>query len=83
MSSAMELLRLRRDSYLRDFNYFVFAQAATGIQMPQDIADYMQELRDLPSISNPQLNEDGSLNESSVNWPVPPLWWRIKKGYDV
>ena len=33
---------------------------------------YRQQLRDLPSTSNPTLNADGSLNESSVTWPTEP-----------
>ena len=33
---------------------------------------YRQQLRDLPASSNPTLNADGSLNESSVTWPTEP-----------
>jgi len=34
--------------------------------------EYRQKLRELPSISSPKLNQNGMLDMSSIDWPVPP-----------
>jgi hypothetical protein len=79
---AFAMLRQIRDAYLSDMDSEVMKYIALGQPVPNDIATYLQELRDIPQTVTPSLLEDGTLDETTFIWPVPPLWWWIKKGFD-
>ena len=79
---AFAMLRQIRDAYLSDMDSEVMKYIALGQSVPNDIATYLQELRDVPQTVTPALLEDGTLDETTFSWPVPPLWWWIKKGFD-
>ena len=70
--TAEELLRYERNALLYQSDWVVIKSYSTGVPVPQEWANYMQQLRDLPTISTPLKNEDGTLDKSSVNWPVKP-----------
>ena len=63
-------LRERRTALLKESDW------SQGIDVPDALKNawktYRQQLRDLPASSNPTLNADGSLNESSITWPPEP-----------
>jgi hypothetical protein len=46
--------------------------AVNYIPLEQAWKDYRQQLRDLPSKSNPKLDSFGELDMTSVTWPTPP-----------
>ena len=46
--------------------------AVDYIPLEQAWKDYRQQLRDLPSKSNPKLDSFGELDMTSVTWPTPP-----------
>lgn len=70
--SCEDLLRCVRNSLLDDVDWVVIKCYSTGVPVPENISNYMQELRDLPSISNPKKNQDGTLDMSSVTFPIRP-----------
>lgn len=80
---AMALLRQIRDAYLADMDPEVMKFVALGQPLPEDLATYLQELRDIPNKVVPQLLEDGTLDESTFTWPLPPIWWWTKRGFDA
>tara|TARA_B100000287_G_C20561656_1_gene752714 strand:- start:36 stop:458 length:423 start_codon:yes stop_codon:yes gene_type:complete len=63
-------LREVRDMYLARCDW------TQGEDVPATLKNkwktYRQALRDLPATANPSLNADGSLDETSVNWPTKP-----------
>ena len=74
--TPMELLRSKRDKKLKQADWMAMRALTTTGVIPEELKIYMQELRDLPSISEPKsIKEDSMLyllDETSVNWPVLP-----------
>lgn len=70
----VQLLRNKRDRLLAEVDWYVIRAVSTNTEVPEIVKNYMQQLRDLPSNSNPQLKEINPfyhvLDETSVNWPV-------------
>jgi hypothetical protein len=67
------MIRLKciRRGKLKDTDYLVSADYThLSDEEKQQWLKYRQELRDLPSISNPQLNNNCLL--INVTWPIPP-----------
>ena len=67
----LRLLRIERNQLLTDCDY----KAMSDYPYSSDIVKqawltYRQALRNLPSNSSPQLDDDGEL--TNVNWPTPP-----------
>jgi hypothetical protein len=79
---AFAILRQIRNAYLSDIDPEVMKYISLGQSVPDDIANYLQELRDIPQTVTPTLLDDGTLDETTFSWPIPPLWWWIKKGFD-
>jgi hypothetical protein len=71
-SEPLRLLRAERTRRLAETDWVAIRAFAKNETIPEDWAMYMQALRDLPSVSNPILNDDGSLDMASVTWPTPP-----------
>lgn len=69
----MRLLREERSRRLVAVDWVVIKYTSLGQQIPQEWADYMQALRDLPAVSSPQLNEYGALDMTSVTFPTLPM----------
>ena len=80
---AMQLLRKYRDAYLSDMDQDVMKYLALGQPLPVDLAAYLQALRDLPATVNATLDQDGNLDESGFTWPLPPIWWWTRRGFDA
>lgn len=72
IEEPMRLLRVERTRRLAETDWVAIRAFAKNETIPEDWAVYMQALRDLPSVSNPMLNDDGSLDMASVTWPTPP-----------
>ena len=68
----MRLLRQERNKLIAETDWMTIKYLESGIAMSASWKDYRQLLRDLPQISNPKLNSDGSLDMTSVTWPTPP-----------
>ena len=72
---AMRLLRLKRNELLQQSDVFVFPDFPHKDEATKQAwLAYRQALRDLPSISSPQLLLPSlELDESSVAWPAKPI----------
>ena len=74
--TAMELLRSQRDKKLKNTDWMVMRALTTTGTIPEELKTYMQELRDLPSVSEPRrIQEDEMLyvlDPESVQWPKIP-----------
>ena len=76
-SEPMKLLREERNKRLSETDWTQLPDtlvnaAVDYIPLEQAGKDYRQQLRDLPSKSNPKLDSFGELDMTSVNWPTPP-----------
>ena len=76
-SEPMKLLREERNKRLSETAWTqlpdtLINTAVDYIPLEQAWKDYRQELRDLPSKSNPKLDSFGELDMTSVTWPTPP-----------
>ena len=76
-SEPMKLLREERNKRLSETDWTqlpdTLVNAAVDYNpLEQAWKDYRQELRDLPSKSNPKLDSFGELDMTSVTWPTPP-----------
>ena len=76
-SEPMKLLREERNKRLSETDWTqlpdtLINTAVDYIPLEQAWKDYRQELRDLPSKSNPKLDSFGGLDMTSVTWPTPP-----------
>ena len=76
-SEPMKLLREERNKRLSETDWTqlpdtLINTAVDYIPLEQAWKDYRQELRDLPSKSNPKLDSFGELDMTSVTWPTPP-----------
>ena len=69
---AQQLLRLTRNSLLSEVDWIIIKQYSMGLPVSEEVSNYMQQLRDLPSVSNPVKNSNGMLDMTSVNWPKIP-----------
>ena len=67
-AEPLRLLRLERDSLLKQTDW----RASSDLIMSEEWKIYRQRLRDLPEGNSPNLNSDGTLDKTSVNWPTPP-----------
>lgn len=72
----MELLRYERNKRLRNVDWMAMRSLTTVGTIPEELKNYMQLLRDLPSTSNPKLKivDDPYvvLDLDSVDWPILP-----------
>ena len=76
-SEPMKLLREERNKRLSETDWTqlpdtLINTAVDYIPLEQAWKDYRQELRDLPSKSNPKLDSFDELDMTSVTWPTPP-----------
>ena len=71
-SNAMKELRFERTIRLADSDWSRLDDVGLSESKKTEWATYRQALRDLPSSANPSLNQDGTLNNSSVTWPAKP-----------
>jgi|APGre2960657373_1045057.scaffolds.fasta_scaffold39796_2 hypothetical protein len=69
----MVLLREERNKRLANTDWVAIKYFTKGELIPQQWAEYFQQLRDLPNISTPTLDTNGFLDLSSVQWPAEPL----------
>jgi hypothetical protein len=69
----MDLLRYERNKRLRNVDWMAMRALSTVGTIPEELKNYMQLLRDLPSSSNPKLKivDDPYvvLDMDSVDWP--------------
>ena len=73
----MRLLREERNKRLSETDWTqlpdtLINAAVDYIPLEQTWKDYRQQLRDLPSKSNPKLDSFGELDMTSVTWPTLP-----------
>ena len=65
------LLRQERKLKLNESDYLAMPDYPHAtVEIKQSWLDYRQALRNLPSNSSPQLDDNGEL--TNVNWPIPP-----------
>lgn len=70
---AMDQLRNLRNKRLADVDWVAIKYFTMGLPYPAEWAAYVQALRDLPAtVGELQVDDEGRLVESSVNWPVQP-----------
>ena len=62
------LLRIERDRLLKETDW----RASSDLIIPEEWKIYRQRLRDLTEGNTPDLNSDGTLDKTSVNWPTSP-----------
>ena len=67
-AEPLRLLRLERDSLLKQTDW----RASSDLIISEEWKIYRQRLRDLPAGNSPDLDSNGKLDFSSVNWPTPP-----------
>ena len=69
-AEPMRLLRLERNRLLAESDWM----ANSDVTMPDEWKTYRQQLRDFPASPkiNPQLQDEGTLNMTSVSWPTKP-----------
>jgi hypothetical protein len=68
----MKILREKRNIKLNDTDKYTSIPdwPHTTVEIKQSWLDYREALRNLPSNSSPQLDDNGEL--TNVNWPIPP-----------
>ena len=69
-AEPMRLLRLERDRKLQETDWVTVKAFETKVEVSNVWQTYRQALRDLPSNSSPELDENGQL--SNVTWPTKP-----------
>ena len=67
-AEPLRLLRLERDRLLKQTDW----RASSDLIISEEWKIYRQRLRDLPAGNSPDLDSNGKLDFSSVNWPTPP-----------
>ena len=67
-AEPMKLLREERNRLLQETDW----RASSDLIMSEEWKIYRQRLRDLPEGNAPDLDSNGELDFSSVNWPTPP-----------
>tara|TARA_B100000963_G_C22621313_1_gene670102 strand:+ start:2514 stop:2930 length:417 start_codon:yes stop_codon:yes gene_type:complete len=66
------LLREERDRRLTECDWIITKNKELGTNIPVAWKTYRQSLRDLPSNSDPKLDDNNDLDMSSVVWPTKP-----------
>ena len=64
----MKLLREERDRLLKETDW----RASSDLIMSEEWKIHRQRLRDLPEGNAPDLDSNGDLDKTSINWPTPP-----------
>ena len=67
-AEPMRLLREERDRLLKETDW----RASSDLIMPEEWKIHRQRLRDLPEGNAPDLDSNGDLDKTSINWPTPP-----------
>lgn len=69
----LRLLRIERNKLLMESDkYMLIDWPHPTEEIKQQWLTYRQQLRDLPSVSTPKLNDIGELDMSSIEWPIKP-----------
>ena len=71
-AEPFRLLRVERNKLLAETDWTQLKDIDLDIIRERNWKNYRQALRDLPSKSNPKLNEYGDLDMKSVSWPDKP-----------
>ena len=71
-AEPFRLLRQERNKRIAETDWTQLKDIDLDIIRERDWKNYRQALRDLPSKSNPKLNEYGDLDMKSVSWPDKP-----------
>tara|TARA_A100001391_G_scaffold57736_1_gene35443 strand:- start:152 stop:526 length:375 start_codon:yes stop_codon:yes gene_type:complete len=71
-AEPFRLLRVERNKLLAETDWTQLKDIDLDIIRDRNWKNYRQALRDLPSKSNPKLNEYGDLDMKSVSWPDKP-----------
>ena len=66
------LLRKKRDRLLAETDINALPDSPMTDSKRNEWKTYRQALRDLPASSNPRINNQEELDESSVSWPTQP-----------
>ena len=68
----MRLLRIERNKRLAAVDWVTIKYNSQGLPVPDNWKNYTQALRDITDNASPRCLPDGSLDLSSVDWPVIP-----------
>ena len=71
-AEPFRLLRIERNKLIAETDWTQLKDISLDSIREKNWKDYRQALRDLPSNSTPNLDNNGNLNMSSVNWPDKP-----------
>ena len=71
-AEPFNLLRQERNKRIAETDWTQLKDIDLDIIRERNWKNYRQALRDLPSKSNPKLDNFGNLDMSSVNWPDKP-----------
>tara|TARA_B100000424_G_C22516568_1_gene297066 strand:+ start:127 stop:501 length:375 start_codon:yes stop_codon:yes gene_type:complete len=71
-AEPFRLLRVERNKLIAETDWTQLKDIDLDIIRDRNWKNYRQALRDLPSKSNPKLNEYGDLDMKSVSWPDKP-----------
>ena len=71
-AEPFKLLREERNKLIAETDWTQLKDISLDSIREKNWKDYRQALRDLPSNSTPNLDNNGNLNMSSVNWPDKP-----------
>jgi len=71
-TEPMRLLRIERDRLLEESDWIVNRSYSQGVSVPTEWAEYLQQLRDLPTTATPTLDPSTSTGISGVTWPIKP-----------
>ena len=71
-AESIRLLREERDRRLTECDWIITKNKELGTNIPAAWKTYRQALRDLPSNSDPKLDDNNDLDMSSVDWPTKP-----------
>ena len=71
-AESIRLLREERDRRLTECDWIITKNKELGTNIPAAWKTYRQALRDLPSNSDPKLDDNNDLDMSSVVWPTKP-----------
>lgn len=71
-AEPLRLLRIERNKLIAETDWTQLKDISLDSIREKNWKEYRQALRDLPSNSNPNLDNNGDLNMSSVNWPDKP-----------
>ena len=71
-AEPLRLLRIERNKLIAETDWTQLKDISLDSIREKNWKDYRQALRDLPSNSTPNLDNNGNLNMSSVNWPDKP-----------